>query len=298
MFTTQHTDVGDKGFITTWVLSLLFGVLGVDRFYLGKVGTGLLKLLTFGGLGLWWLIDLILILTNSMKDKNGKRLKGYSEGNNRKVAIIVTLIFVVVSGVYGVTGSKANYSAPPERVDVNGLTIKEACDKVREKGWKVTSITTHDGDMTLNCSNTTQRVSSYIYGIISNEVRFEYTSSPSNVQTEAPSAQTSPAESKVPAEFASALRQADSYANRFSMSKQGVYDQLVSEFGGKFTPEAAQYAVDNVKSDWNANALKKAKTYQDSLNQSPAAIHDQLTSPYGEKFTQAEADYAIEHLNK
>lgn len=52
MFTTQHTDVGDKGFITTWVLSLLFGVLGVDRFYLGKVGTGLLKLLTFGGLGL------------------------------------------------------------------------------------------------------------------------------------------------------------------------------------------------------------------------------------------------------
>jgi hypothetical protein len=81
------------------------------------------------------------------------------------------------------------------------------------------------------------------------------------------------------------------------MSKQGVYDQLVSEYGGKFSSAAAQYAIDNVKADWNANALAKAKSYQDTMHQSPAAIHDQLTSAYGEKFTQAEADYAIAHLN-
>jgi TM2 domain-containing membrane protein YozV len=45
------------------VMSAVFGHLGVDRFIMGKVGTGILKLITFGGLGIWWLIDLILIAT-------------------------------------------------------------------------------------------------------------------------------------------------------------------------------------------------------------------------------------------
>jgi len=45
------------------VMSVVFGSLGVDRFIMGKVGTGILKLITFGGLGIWWLIDLILIAT-------------------------------------------------------------------------------------------------------------------------------------------------------------------------------------------------------------------------------------------
>ena len=101
----------------------------------------------------------------------------------------------------------------------------------------------------------------------------------------------------VPAEYKSALSQATSYANTMHMSKQGVYDQLVSEFGGKFSAAAAQYGVDNVKADWNANALAKAKDYQKTMSLSPAAIHDQLTSSAGEKFTTAEADYAIAHLN-
>jgi hypothetical protein len=101
----------------------------------------------------------------------------------------------------------------------------------------------------------------------------------------------------VPTEYKSALSQAGSYANTMHMSKQGVYDQLVSEYGGKFSAEAAQYAIDNVKADWNAQALAKAKSYQDTMHMSPSAIHDQLTSVSGEKFTATEADYAIAHLN-
>ena len=101
----------------------------------------------------------------------------------------------------------------------------------------------------------------------------------------------------VPTEYKSALKQATSYADMMHMSKKGLYDQLVSEYGEKFTAEAAQYAIDNVKVDWNANALAKAKEYQTTMNQSPAAIRDQLVSEYGEKFTAAEADYAIQHLN-
>ena len=45
------------------IMSIIFGSLGVDRFLMGKIGTGILKLITFGGLGIWWLIDLILIAT-------------------------------------------------------------------------------------------------------------------------------------------------------------------------------------------------------------------------------------------
>jgi glutaredoxin len=101
----------------------------------------------------------------------------------------------------------------------------------------------------------------------------------------------------MPAEYKSALNKATSYAKTMHMSKKGVYDQLVSEYGEKFSPEAAQYAIDNVKADWNANALAKAKSYQDQQSMSPAAIRGQLISPYGEKFTESEADYAIEHLN-
>lgn len=45
------------------IISILFGSLGIDRFLMGKVGTGILKLITFGGLGIWWLVDVILIAT-------------------------------------------------------------------------------------------------------------------------------------------------------------------------------------------------------------------------------------------
>ncbi len=45
------------------IMSVVFGQLGVDRFIMGKVGTGILKLITFGGFGIWWLIDMILIAT-------------------------------------------------------------------------------------------------------------------------------------------------------------------------------------------------------------------------------------------
>lgn len=49
--------------VVVLVFSAVFGQLGVDRFIMGKVGTGILKLLTLGGLGVWWLVDLILVAT-------------------------------------------------------------------------------------------------------------------------------------------------------------------------------------------------------------------------------------------
>lgn len=47
--------------VLTLVMSVVFGQLGVDRFLMGHIGLGILKLITLGGCGIWWLIDLILI---------------------------------------------------------------------------------------------------------------------------------------------------------------------------------------------------------------------------------------------
>jgi hypothetical protein len=63
-----------KDWVVALVLSIVVGSLGVDRFYLGKVGTGILKLVTFGGLGIWWLVDLVLIALKKLDDKDGYRL--------------------------------------------------------------------------------------------------------------------------------------------------------------------------------------------------------------------------------
>ena len=104
-------------------------------------------------------------------------------------------------------------------------------------------------------------------------------------------------EDNIPTEYKSALRKAKLYADTMNMSKAGLYDQLTSEYGEKFTAEAAQYAIDNITVDWKENALKKAKLYQETMSMSPAAIYDQLISEYGEKFTAEEAQYAIDNLN-
>ena len=103
-------------------------------------------------------------------------------------------------------------------------------------------------------------------------------------------------EDDVPREYKSALDKAKSYYETMQMSKQGIYDQLVSEYGEKFTADAAQYAIDNLDVDYKENALKKAQSYAETMAMSDSAIYDQLISEYGEKFTPEEAQYAIDNL--
>ena len=105
-----------------------------------------------------------------------------------------------------------------------------------------------------------------------------------------------PEKDDIPTEYKSALKKAKIYSDTMNMSKVGLYDQLTSEYGEKFSKEAAQYAIDNVEADWKENALKKAKMYQETMAMSPSAVYDQLISEYGEKFTEEEAQYAIDNL--
>ena len=66
---------GDKSNTVALLLCLFVGFLGVHRFYVGKVGTGILMLLTLGGLGIWNLIDMIMIILQKFTDSEGNTLK-------------------------------------------------------------------------------------------------------------------------------------------------------------------------------------------------------------------------------
>ena len=64
----------DSQWVVTLLLAFLLGVIGAHRFYVRKTGTGILMLLTFGGLGIWLLIDLILIITGQFTNKAGEKI--------------------------------------------------------------------------------------------------------------------------------------------------------------------------------------------------------------------------------
>lgn len=67
-------EKSDKKILPAFLLCWFLGIFGAHRFYTGKIGTGILMIFTLGGLGIWTLIDFIMIIIGSFTDSEGKKL--------------------------------------------------------------------------------------------------------------------------------------------------------------------------------------------------------------------------------
>ena len=76
---SDRGDESDKSRAVTLVLGACLGVFGAHRYYVGKIGTGVLQTVTFGGMGLWWMYDMILVAFGAFTDSDGRPVKHWSE---------------------------------------------------------------------------------------------------------------------------------------------------------------------------------------------------------------------------
>lgn len=216
--------------------------------------------------------------------KSAKRCP-YCGGKNKKpffktiwFYILILFAIVGVGGAGGSSDSNINKEAPVTVVDFSVMSEQEIRDWCADNGV-VCEIDTDYSDTIPagNLLSQSDKTGTTIYEGSKITIVYSIGKEPSE-------------------EYKNALKKAQTYSEVMYMSKDAIYDQLISEYGEGFDKDAAKYAVNNVKADWNRNALKKAESYSETSYMSKEAIYDQLISEYGEKFTKKQAQYAIDNI--
>ena len=116
-----------RHFLAAFFISFMWGIFGIDRMYLGKWGTGILKLVTLGGLGVWALVDTASIMAGTMRDKQGREMlqvaeyKGFAFKLTLIFAVVVTVIVVLNGVVLVATISQFINGGIPGLDALNGL---------------------------------------------------------------------------------------------------------------------------------------------------------------------------------
>ena len=290
--------LSNKSFLTAWLLSLLLGVFGVDRLYLGKVGTGILKLVTLGGFGIWALADLILILTNKMRDKQGLPLEGYDR--HRKIALIITGVLILLSIV--VNSARAG-SAPSSAPAASTPKVATAAQTV-----SATPTPTKDPAVAAAEAEASAKAKAEAEAAAKAKAEADAAAkaeadAAAKAKAEADAAAKAQAEADAAAAKAAAeaeaaakrgtvsqqnaLRAAGDYLDFSAFSRPGLIHQLEYE---KYSTEDATWAVDRVTVDWNAQAAKSAKSYLEFTSFSRSGLVEQLLY---EGFTPEQADYGV-----
>lgn len=321
------SEEGTKSFVITWILSLLLGVLGIDRFYLGKIGTAIAKLLTIGGLGVWALVDLIIVLCGGMRDKQGFKLAGYVR--YRLMAWLITvglwvlgvigsIISTIVFGSFLFFGATAALTgAALDSVDEQPTAVEEAesgsdaadlgdvedelDDLLEDLPGDVPGLSDDDGEVTVSEDKDAalEEATTYAtYGNFSKQATYDLLTNEYIDHYTDEAAQYAMDNLGDVDWNANALATAQTFVDYAYMSEQGTYEMLTNELGSAFTTEEADYAMENVDADWNANALQTAQMYLDELDLSEDEIRDMLTDSMGGQFTDEQADYAMENLQK
>lgn len=262
----------DKSYIATWLLSWLVGLFGVDRFYLGKIGTGIAKLVTLGGLGIWYLVDLILTLTGNATDRQGRKVRGH--GKEPIIAWSVTgavfligLISNIASGATSQGSAPAATSSVVEDVapssapadagvlvpTLTGKTVAVARGEAENAGF-VLDVPTGTGDDWMVLTQSIAAGS------------MEEAGATLSISAEAPKPVLTVGQEN-------AIKKAKSYLDFSGFSRSGLISQL--EYEG-FSSDDAAFAADNAGADWNAEAVEKAKSYMEMTAFSRDGLAGQL----------------------
>jgi TM2 domain-containing membrane protein YozV len=286
-----------KNYAATVVLTVLLGYLGAHRFYVGKVGTGIIYLFTAGLLGIGWIIDIFTVLFGNFTDKTGSFVKPKGqmgtimtddvtqEAANKKGlpwwgwALIAVVALGAISSAFG--GGNDSDSVEAETSESSVSQEAEANQPAEAPAEAEADLF---ADETAGEENARRSAENYLSfspfsrsGLVEQLLFEGFTQAEAEYGVDVLSADWNE----------QAAKSADNYLSFSAFSRSGLIDQLVFE---GFSDSEAQYGVDSVGADWNEQAAKSAENYLEFSSFSRQGLIDQLVF---EGFTQAEAEYGV-----